>query len=58
VKLYDELASWWPLLSSPADYEEEAAFYAKALSSACSHSLRTLLEPGSHEVFVATRSVR
>jgi hypothetical protein len=25
-KLYGELASWWPLLSSPDDYAEEAAF--------------------------------
>lgn len=46
-KLYDELASWWPLLSSPADYEEEAAFFAKALASACERPLRTLLELGS-----------
>ena len=28
-KLYEELASWWPLLSPPADYEEEAAFYGQ-----------------------------
>lgn len=26
-KLYGELASWWPLLSDPADYAEEAATY-------------------------------
>jgi SAM-dependent methyltransferase len=47
VKLYDELASWWPLLSAPADYEEEAAFYAKTLASPCSDPLRTVLELGS-----------
>lgn len=45
--LYDELASWWPLLSAPSDYEEEAAFYAKALASACERPPRTLLELGS-----------
>jgi hypothetical protein len=26
-KLYTTLAPWWPLLSAPADYAEEAAFY-------------------------------
>jgi hypothetical protein len=24
-KLYNELAEWWPLMSAPADYAEEAA---------------------------------
>jgi SAM-dependent methyltransferase len=28
-KLYGELAEWWPLLSSPDDYEEEAEFFLK-----------------------------
>ncbi len=46
-KLYDELASWWPLLSSPADYAEEAAFYERALLDACELPARTLLEIGS-----------
>jgi SAM-dependent methyltransferase len=45
--LYDELAPWWPLLSAPADYEEEAAFYAEALASACARPPRSLLELGS-----------
>ena len=35
VKLYSELASWWPLLSSPAHYEQEASQYAQLLSAAC-----------------------
>jgi len=46
-KLYDELASWWPLLSPPADYEEEATFYRRTLIAACVHPPRTLLELGS-----------
>jgi len=46
-KMYDELASWWPLLSAPADYEEEAAFFAAALEAACARPLRTVLELGS-----------
>jgi hypothetical protein len=31
VKLYDELAEWWPLLSKPEEYFEEAALYQRAL---------------------------
>ncbi|MGF1580783.1 MAG: class I SAM-dependent methyltransferase [Gemmataceae bacterium] len=46
-KLYQELASWWPLLSSPNDYAEEAAFYTKALVTAAQRSSQTLLELGS-----------
>jgi len=45
--MYGELASWWPLLSPPAEYEEEAAFYARHLAAACERPLRTLLELGS-----------
>ena len=46
-KLYDELSAWWPLLSDPAEYEEEASFYAAILTAACERPLRTLLELGS-----------
>jgi SAM-dependent methyltransferase len=46
-KLYEELASWWPLLSAPSDYEEEAAFYGRTLAAACRRPPRTLLELGS-----------
>jgi SAM-dependent methyltransferase len=46
-KLYQELASWWPLMSAPADYEEEAAFYLRTLLDACARPPRTLLELGS-----------
>ena len=45
-KLYTDLAPWWPLLSAPEDYEEEAAFYGQALVDGCSGPLRTLLELG------------
>lgn len=47
TKLYSELAEWWPLLSAPEDYEEEAAFYTEALKRACAREPRTLLELGS-----------
>jgi SAM-dependent methyltransferase len=46
-KLYEQLASWWPLLSSPAEYEEEAAFYATRLAEACERPPHTVLELGS-----------
>jgi hypothetical protein len=28
--LYGPLASWWPLLSAPADYAEEEVFLGRA----------------------------
>ena len=46
-KLYSQLASWWPLLSAPADYEEEAGLYQKAILAACENVPRTMLELGS-----------
>jgi SAM-dependent methyltransferase len=47
MKLYDELADWWPLFSAPADYAEEAGFFARLLSDACQPAPRTVLELGS-----------
>jgi SAM-dependent methyltransferase len=46
-KLYDQLSSWWPLLSPPAEYAEEAEFYAGNLLATGSQPARTLLELGS-----------
>jgi SAM-dependent methyltransferase len=46
-RLYDEFADWWPLLSAPADYEEEAAIYERLILGGCSEPCRTLLELGS-----------
>jgi len=45
--LYDELAQWWPLLSPPADYAEEAAIYTALLHGASDRPPRSLLELGS-----------
>jgi SAM-dependent methyltransferase len=47
MKLYDQLADWWPLFSAPADYAEEAAFFARVLNDACRPAPRTVLELGS-----------
>jgi hypothetical protein len=35
MKLYAELADGWLLVSSPADYAEEASQYAALLTTAC-----------------------
>lgn len=45
-RLYADLARWWPLISPPDEYAEEAAFVASLLGSAGS-PVRTLLELGS-----------
>ena len=45
--LYTELASWWPLMSAPADYTEAAAYYDTALRAHCVVTPQTLLELGS-----------
>jgi SAM-dependent methyltransferase len=46
-RLYGDLSSWWPLLSAPADYAEDAAFYRKTIIAACCSTPQTLLELGS-----------
>ena len=45
-RFYTDLALWWPLVSPPHHYEEEAAFAAGLLRSAAI-PVRTLLELGS-----------
>ena len=47
LKLYNELAAWWPLLSAPIDYQEEANFFRPLLIAVCETPPRTLLELGS-----------
>jgi trans-aconitate methyltransferase len=46
-KLYRDLADWWPLMSSPDDYEEEAELYRRALVASVRHPIRSVLELGS-----------
>ena len=45
-RLYGDLSSWWPLLSAPEDYEEEAEFYAEILAANSARRPRTILELG------------
>ena len=34
-RLYHDLASWFPILTAPEDYKEEAEFYRQTIISAC-----------------------
>jgi SAM-dependent methyltransferase len=45
-RFYTDLASWWPLISAPEEYVEEAAFAASLLRGA-NPPTRTVLELGS-----------
>jgi SAM-dependent methyltransferase len=47
MKLYGELAEWWPIFSSPEEYREEAAFFARALIESGDPAPRRVLELGS-----------
>jgi SAM-dependent methyltransferase len=44
--MYSDLAGWWPLLSHPGNYAEEAQIYTSAIQSALPEA-KTLLELGS-----------
>lgn len=44
---YEELASWWPLMSAPEEYEEEAGFFTALLLDHGEVPAETLLELGS-----------
>ena len=46
LKMYNELATWWPLLSPPEEYAEEAAFFMQVLSEARLPASPSLLELG------------
>lgn len=46
LKMYDELATWWPLLSPLEEYADEAAFFAQVFSEAELPPLPSLLELG------------
>lgn len=44
-KMYTKLASWWPLISAPDDYEEEAIAFKNIIIGNCK-DIKTLLELG------------
>ena len=45
--MYSEIADWWPLLSRPEEYEEEAEFFTRTIIDASDEPPRTILELGS-----------
>ena len=47
LRLYRELAAWWPLFSPPEDYVEEASYLAQILQETVVPRPRTVLELGS-----------
>ena len=46
-RMYTDLAPWWRVLSAPAEYAEEAAFYRRTLQDAVDGGPRAVLELGS-----------
>ena len=46
-RLYGELAEWWPLLSAPEEYAEEAAEYSRLILERTGGAAREVLELGS-----------
>lgn len=46
-RLYGELAGWWPLISPPGEYAQEAAYLAAVLSSTAALSVHDVLDLGS-----------
>jgi len=47
LRLYSDLADWYPLLTPVGDYAEEAAFYRRLFETHCRRPPRALLDLGS-----------
>ena len=47
LRMYHDLARWWPLLSPPSEYDEEAADLLGRLPRGSSSAPLTMLELGS-----------
>lgn len=47
LRLYRDLADWYPILTPAGDYAEEAAFYRRLFETHCRRPPRTLLDLGS-----------
>jgi hypothetical protein len=47
MKLYDELAEWWPVFSDPEEYRREAVHIGKVLRRSTRPAPHTVLELGS-----------
>jgi SAM-dependent methyltransferase len=47
MKLYDELAEWWPVFSDPREYRRDATHFMRVLRHATKPAPHTVLELGS-----------
>jgi SAM-dependent methyltransferase len=47
MKLYEELAEWWPAWADPHEYRRESAYFMRVLRQATRPAPRTVLELGS-----------
>jgi SAM-dependent methyltransferase len=47
MRMYEELAPWWTLISAPEHYEEEAAQYIAMIRGAAAGPVREVLELGA-----------
>src|SRR5438445_137898 len=47
MKLFDELAAWWPNIAGPDEYRDEALFFGRLLRRSVTPRPRTLLHLGS-----------
>jgi len=45
--MYDGIVAWWPVISPPSEYSEEAALYVDMIRSASRRPVREVLELGS-----------
>jgi trans-aconitate methyltransferase len=46
-RLYDDIAGWWPVISPPAEYAEEATLYVEMIQASARRQVREVLELGS-----------
>ena len=46
IRMYGEIADWWPILSDPADYDEEASIFLETLTRCSTGPLECVLELG------------
>jgi SAM-dependent methyltransferase len=54
MKLYTELAEFWPKMSGPEEFKHEAALFKRVLTKSIKPVPRTLLELGAGSGFVAS----
>jgi SAM-dependent methyltransferase len=46
-RLYGDIAEWWPVISPPSEYAEEAALYVETIRVSARRPVREVLELGS-----------